>query len=255
MKKWLFVCSAVFMLAGCSSDYKTQLENGDKALQEKQYEKAIQSYGLAMKEKPDDNEIKIKFVEAKTAYFDDLLEQSKTLEGKKKYSEAKEQIEDALKLFPNRKTDVSKDIKRLDGKIADQKEMDKYEKWVEGSRKEYQDTIQLWRTEMTSASMGQRSKAQIVQTLVVILQRTDESVKGIENQSVGLDLQLAPMHEEYYDQGNEVYNTTRDLLLKANDPKVDIEDIVNEGKEIEDSIKEQLSYVTKLEKYKVEKGL
>lgn len=250
MKKVIVTLGTLFLLVGCSSEYKTHMKKGAEAYDNKKYEEAMKEYGAAMKIKPEENDAAMEFVSAKDALFTDLVKKGKDLKSKSKYTDAKDKYDEALKLFANRKSELAKDMKEIDLKIAEQKDTMAYEVWVVETTKKYQALVQLWRSESTQASVGARTKEQIAQTLLQVLQTSDQLMKEIENHSIGLNPKLAEMHEQYYSQGNEVYNSAREILLQINDPTVLVKDLVESGVDIEDHIKSQLSYPVELEKYK-----
>ncbi|WP_336769579.1 hypothetical protein [Bacillus bombysepticus] len=250
MKKVIVALGTLFLLVGCSSEYKTHMKKGEVAFDNKKYEEAMKEYGAAMKIKPEENDAAMEFVNAKDALFAEVVKKAKDLKSKSKYTDAKDKYNEALKLYANRKSELAKDIKEVEQKIAEQKNIKDYEVWVVETTKKYQALVQLWRGESTQASVGARTKEQIAQTLLQVLQTSDQLMKEIENHSIGLNPKIAEMHEQYYSQGNEVYNSARDILLQVNDPTVLVKDLVENGKDIEDHIKAQLSYPVELEKYK-----
>lgn len=95
MKKLLLLVTLTFLVAGCSSAYKDAIEQGNKALEEQNFEDAIIAFNKALDEKPDDEDAK-KLLKQAENEIKKIEEQKKKDEERKRKEEEKRKIEEAF---------------------------------------------------------------------------------------------------------------------------------------------------------------
>lgn len=240
---------SILLLVGCGGEFKKNMEFGEQALGQGDYPTAIGYFTKAISEKPNDQEVATKLVEAKNGYFAKLISEGKQLKEEKKYAESYEKFQEALKLYPTRKEEIKEDFEVVTIQKEKQEELNQYMVWVEPVVNDYTTMLTDWRTEITAFAVGTSNQKTLAEKLKVMLTDDTELMNKIEKNSVGVGGELKEYNKQFIEGSSDVNRGIFEMIALLNQKEVSNESVVQIGYELQDRIKVQTSYLLTVDEY------
>jgi len=244
----------VVILTGCSSEeYKQLIDEGNKALADKEYDKAILAYSNALREEQNEEALAL-IQDAYNQKYEFSMEEGDKAYGDKKFKEAIAFYEAALEAKKDDE-DAERNLKEAKSRSKAQSSLDSYSLWLSETLKEGIGISNKWDNASFAASNGMMSKNdlktlanELYEPLVTL--EADVAEKGLDTEVP------AELHEELV----AIFSNKKDVIKKvvseiSTNKESTVSSIVETGSPLSNIRADLTNYERSLVEYAEKNGL
>lgn len=114
---------------------------------------------------------------------------------------------------------------------------------------------QEWRNSSTDLKLGKIQKAEFLERLQQMLGKSEKSLNEGENMLLEVSGELTVVHSDYVKQMNEYYNSVLSTIYAVKTPNKPIEEIVQNGVQLNEIQSQQAIYSQSLKVYAETEGI